>query len=207
MVPLALVGLGLALSAALCYIAPGCAQDRVCAQRCEASSVVRVLAPVMMFSGETQVQTAIGDAAYYGIALLLQMSRSASHGLGAGALSRIDFPDVGEISTGSWQDVFALELMVGRVCARLTGCAAAMVCSDFGGGPSDISERGGGGGVAHVELTGRRSNRLGRPRMAQSSGDAGATMGDDRGGERYRHHRRPGQAGRVIGHQVPPEVL
>ena len=37
-------------------------------------SIVGVFAPVMMFSGETQVQTVIKDAAGYGIALLLVMA-------------------------------------------------------------------------------------------------------------------------------------
>ena len=37
-------------------------------------SVVGVLAPVMMFSGETQVQTVIKDAAGYGVAVLLVMA-------------------------------------------------------------------------------------------------------------------------------------
>ena len=39
-----------------------------------AFSVVGVLAPVMLFSGETQVQTVIGGASGYGVALLLVMA-------------------------------------------------------------------------------------------------------------------------------------
>jgi H+/Cl- antiporter ClcA len=81
MVPLALVGLLLALlTAAFMRIATGFfgrLKERVVLRALVAGaifSVVGVFAPVMMFSGETQVQTVIGDAAGYGIAVLLVMA-------------------------------------------------------------------------------------------------------------------------------------
>jgi H+/Cl- antiporter ClcA len=81
MVPLALAGLVLAmLTAAFMRIATrffGRLEERVVLRALVAGaifSVVGVLAPVMMFSGETQVQTVIKDAADYGIALLLVMA-------------------------------------------------------------------------------------------------------------------------------------
>jgi H+/Cl- antiporter ClcA len=81
MVPLALAGLVLALLTAVFMRAAtrtfGRLKERVVLRALVAGavfSVVGVLAPVMMFSGETQVQTVIGDAAGYGIALLLVMA-------------------------------------------------------------------------------------------------------------------------------------
>jgi H+/Cl- antiporter ClcA len=81
MVPLALVGLVLALFAAVFMRAAsaifGRLKERVVLRALAAGvvfSVVGVLAPVMMFSGETQVQSVIKGAAGYGIALLLVMA-------------------------------------------------------------------------------------------------------------------------------------
>jgi H+/Cl- antiporter ClcA len=81
MVPLALAGLLLALlTAAFMRIATaffGRLKERVVLRALVAGvifSVVGVLAPVMMFSGETQVKTVIDGAAGYGIALLLVMA-------------------------------------------------------------------------------------------------------------------------------------
>ena len=81
MVPLALTGLVLALlTAAFMRAAAGFfgrLKDRVVLRALVAGaifSVVGVLAPVMMFSGETQVQTVIDGAAGYGIAVLLVMA-------------------------------------------------------------------------------------------------------------------------------------
>jgi len=81
MVPLALSGLVLALlTAAFMRVATRFfdrLKGRVVLRALVAGaifSVVGVLAPVMMFSGETQVQTVIKDAAGYGIALLLVMA-------------------------------------------------------------------------------------------------------------------------------------
>jgi H+/Cl- antiporter ClcA len=81
MVPLALLGLVLALLTALFMKA----SERVFARLKErivlralvagvVFSVVGVLAPVVMFSGETQVHTVIDGAAGYGIAVLLVMA-------------------------------------------------------------------------------------------------------------------------------------
>ena len=81
MVPLALVGLMLALLTAAFMKAAqaffGRLRDRVVLRALVAGaifSVVGVLAPVVMFSGETQVQTVIKGAAGYGVALLLLMA-------------------------------------------------------------------------------------------------------------------------------------
>ena len=81
MVPLALAGLVLALlTAVFMRVAAGVfgrLKDRVILRALVAGvifSVVGVLAPVMMFSGETQVQTVIKGAAGYGIAVLLVMA-------------------------------------------------------------------------------------------------------------------------------------
>jgi H+/Cl- antiporter ClcA len=81
MVPLALLGLVLALLTAVFMRVSagffGRLKDRVVLRALVAGvifSVVGVLAPVMMFSGETQVQTVITGAAGYGIALLLVMA-------------------------------------------------------------------------------------------------------------------------------------
>ncbi len=81
MVPLALVGLVLAVLTGLLMKAAerffGRLKERVVLRALIAGvifSVVGVFAPVMMFSGETQVQTVIKDAAGYGIALLLVMA-------------------------------------------------------------------------------------------------------------------------------------
>jgi H+/Cl- antiporter ClcA len=81
MVPLALAGLVLALLTAAFMRAAtavfGRLKERVVLRALLAGavfSVVGVLAPVMMFSGETQVQSVIKDAADYGIALLLVMA-------------------------------------------------------------------------------------------------------------------------------------
>jgi H+/Cl- antiporter ClcA len=81
MVPLALIGLVLALLTAVFMRAAtgffGRFKERVVLRALVAGvifSVVGVAAPVMMFSGETQVQTMIKDAAGYGIALLLVMA-------------------------------------------------------------------------------------------------------------------------------------
>ena len=81
MVPLALVGLVLALlTAAFMRVSAGFfgrLKDRVVLRALIAGvifSVVGVFAPVVMFSGETQVQTVIKGAAGYGIALLLVMA-------------------------------------------------------------------------------------------------------------------------------------
>ena len=81
MVPLALVGLVLALLTGLFMKAAerffGRLKERVILRALVAGaifSLVGVFAPVMMFSGETQVQTVIKDAAGYGIALLLVMA-------------------------------------------------------------------------------------------------------------------------------------
>jgi H+/Cl- antiporter ClcA len=81
MVPLALLGLVLAVLTALFMKAAeaffGRLKQRVVLRALVAGaifSVVGVFAPVMMFSGETQVQTVIQNAAGYGIALLLVMA-------------------------------------------------------------------------------------------------------------------------------------
>jgi H+/Cl- antiporter ClcA len=81
MVPLALAGLILALfTAAFMRVATaffGRFKERVVLRALLAGvifSVVGVLAPVVMFSGETQVQTVIKGAAGYGIAVLLVMA-------------------------------------------------------------------------------------------------------------------------------------
>jgi H+/Cl- antiporter ClcA len=81
MVPLALAGLVLALSTAVFMRAAtgffGRLKQHVVLRALAAGvifSVVGLLAPVMMFSGETQVQTVIKDAAGYGIALLVVMA-------------------------------------------------------------------------------------------------------------------------------------
>ena len=81
MVPLGLVGLVLALLTGLFMKAAGRffarLEERVVLRALVAGaifSVVGVFAPVMLFSGETQVQTVIKDAAGYGIALLLVMA-------------------------------------------------------------------------------------------------------------------------------------
>ena len=81
MVPLALLGLVLALfTAVFMRVATGFFgrfKERVVLRALVAGvifSVVGVLAPVMMFSGETQVQTVIKGAAGYGIAVLLVMA-------------------------------------------------------------------------------------------------------------------------------------
>ena len=81
MVPLALAGLALAiLTGAFMKVSAaffGRLKDRVVLRALVAGvifSVVGVLAPVMMFSGETQSQTLIKGAAGYGIALLLVMA-------------------------------------------------------------------------------------------------------------------------------------
>ncbi len=81
MVPLALVGLVLALfTAAFMRISAGFfgrLKDRVVLRALVAGaifSLVGVFAPVVMFSGETQVKTVIDGAAGYGIALLLVMA-------------------------------------------------------------------------------------------------------------------------------------
>ncbi len=81
MVPLALVGLILALFTAAFMRAMtaffGRFKERVVLRALVAGvifSVVGVFAPVMMFAGETQVQTVVKDAAGYGVALLLVMA-------------------------------------------------------------------------------------------------------------------------------------
>ncbi len=81
MIPLALVGLILALLTAGFLRAAGGFfgrfKERVVLRALIAGvifSVVGVAAPVMMFAGETQVQTVVKDAAGYGIALLLVMA-------------------------------------------------------------------------------------------------------------------------------------
>ena len=81
MVPLALAGLVLAVVTAafmrLSAAVFGRLKDRVVLRAVAGGvifSVVGMLAPVMMFSGETQVQTVIGDASGYGVALLLVMA-------------------------------------------------------------------------------------------------------------------------------------
>ena len=81
MVPLALAGLILALlTAVFMRVATGFfayLKERVVLRALVAGaifSVVGVLAPVMMFSGETQVQSVIKDAAGYGVAVLLVMA-------------------------------------------------------------------------------------------------------------------------------------
>jgi H+/Cl- antiporter ClcA len=81
MVPLALLGLVLAVLTGVFMKAAerffGRLKERVVLRALIAGavfSVVGVFAPVMMFSGETQVQTVIKDAAGYGIALLLVMA-------------------------------------------------------------------------------------------------------------------------------------
>ena len=81
MVPLALTGLVLALLTAVFMKTAagffGRLKDRIVLRALVAGaifSVVGVLAPVMMFSGETQVQTLIDGAAGYGIAVLLVMA-------------------------------------------------------------------------------------------------------------------------------------
>jgi H+/Cl- antiporter ClcA len=81
MVPLALAGLVLALfAAAFMRVATalfGRLKERVVLRALVAGAIfsaVGLLAPVMLFSGETQVQTVIKDAAGYGIPLLLVMA-------------------------------------------------------------------------------------------------------------------------------------
>jgi H+/Cl- antiporter ClcA len=81
MVPLALAGLILALlTAVFMRVSAGVFErlkERVVLRALAAGivfSVVGVLAPVMMFSGETQVQTVIKGAAGYGIVVLLIMA-------------------------------------------------------------------------------------------------------------------------------------
>ena len=81
MVPLALIGLVLAvLTGAFMKAATGVfgrMKERVVLRALVAGavfSVVGLFAPVLMFSGETQVQTVIKDAAGYGVALLLVMA-------------------------------------------------------------------------------------------------------------------------------------
>jgi H+/Cl- antiporter ClcA len=81
MVPLALVGLALALLTALFMKAAeklfGRLKERVVLRALIAGavfSVVGVVAPVVMFSGETQVHTVVAGASGYGIALLLVMA-------------------------------------------------------------------------------------------------------------------------------------
>ena len=81
MVPLALVGLVLALLTAVFMRAAtgffGRFKERVVLRALLAGaifSVVGVFAPVIMFAGETQVQTVIEGAAGYGIAVLLVMA-------------------------------------------------------------------------------------------------------------------------------------
>lgn len=81
MVPLALVGLVLALfTAAFMRVAAGFfgrLKDRIVLRALLAGaifSVVGLFAPIMMFSGETQVKTVIDGAAGYGIAVLLVMA-------------------------------------------------------------------------------------------------------------------------------------
>jgi H+/Cl- antiporter ClcA len=81
MVPLALVGLVLALLTAAFMKAAeasfGRLKERVILRALIAGavfSVVGVFAPVVMFSGETQVQTVIEGAADYGIVVLLVMA-------------------------------------------------------------------------------------------------------------------------------------
>jgi H+/Cl- antiporter ClcA len=81
MVPLALLGLALAvLTGAFMKLSAavfGRLKDRVVLRALAGGvvfSVVGVLAPVMLFSGETQVQTVIRDASGYGVALLLLMA-------------------------------------------------------------------------------------------------------------------------------------
>ena len=81
MVPLALLGLVLAiLTGAFMKVSAGVfgrLKDRVVLRALVAGvifSVVGVFAPVVMFSGETQVKTVIDGAAGYGIALLLVMA-------------------------------------------------------------------------------------------------------------------------------------
>jgi H+/Cl- antiporter ClcA len=81
MVPLALIGLVLAiLTGAFMKVSAGAfdrLKDRVVLRALAAGvifSVVGVFAPVVMFSGETQVQTVIDGAAGYGVALLLVMA-------------------------------------------------------------------------------------------------------------------------------------
>jgi H+/Cl- antiporter ClcA len=81
MVPLALVGLVLALlTAVFMRIATGFfgrLKERVVLRALVAGAIfsaVGIFAPVMMFAGETQVQPLIKDAAGYGIALLLVMA-------------------------------------------------------------------------------------------------------------------------------------
>ena len=81
MVPLALVGLALAiLTGVFMKVSAGVfgrLKERVVLRALVAGaifSVVGVFAPVLMFSGETQTQTVIKGAAGYGIALLLVMA-------------------------------------------------------------------------------------------------------------------------------------
>jgi H+/Cl- antiporter ClcA len=81
MVPLGLIGLVLAILTGLFMKASARFfarfKERVVLRALIAGvifSAVGVFAPVMMFSGETQVQTVIKDAAGYGIALLLVMA-------------------------------------------------------------------------------------------------------------------------------------
>ncbi len=81
MVPLALIGLALALLTALFMKTAATFfarfRERIVLRALIAGaifSVVGVVAPVVMFSGETQVRTLIADASGYGIALLLVMA-------------------------------------------------------------------------------------------------------------------------------------
>jgi len=81
MVPLALTGLVLALLTAVLMKAAagffGRLENRLVLRALVAGAIfsaVGVLAPVVMFSGETQVQTVIEGAAGYGIAVLLVMA-------------------------------------------------------------------------------------------------------------------------------------
>jgi H+/Cl- antiporter ClcA len=81
MVPLALIGLGLALlTGAFMKVSAGIFgrfKERVVLRALAAGvifSIVGVFAPVIMFSGETQAKTVIDGAAGYGVALLLVMA-------------------------------------------------------------------------------------------------------------------------------------
>jgi H+/Cl- antiporter ClcA len=81
MVPLALLGLALAAITELFMKVSatffGRLKDRIVTRALIAGAIfsaVGMFAPVVMFSGETQVQTVIKDAAGYGVALLLVMA-------------------------------------------------------------------------------------------------------------------------------------
>ena len=81
MVPLGLIGLVLAVLTGIFMKAAerflGRLKERIVLRALAAGavfSVVGVFAPVMLFSGESQVQTVIADAAGYGVALLLVMA-------------------------------------------------------------------------------------------------------------------------------------